>query len=294
MRAMMSRFGPEAGLWAEKIFVGTIFILIAKFMRVVALLCLSLLAFSAPALATAPEKRVDQLIAELHSADPEVRQWAALGLGRPNADSDAAIEALLGALRDGNSSIRLFARDSLMHQGAKASAALAAYDHARLARLERQLSLPDYETLEGLLIILKRSSCAETADRIHPFIRDCPDYEVRLHGDGALLYKGWRGVKTPGDKLELVDYETLKQLLIEFRKASFFSLNDSFEEAPTDERIETGDVMGYPRPTVSLTLILDGERKVVNHYLGDKSAPQALTDLEEAVDRILGTDRWTR
>jgi len=125
-------------------------------------------------------------------------------------------------------------------------------------------------------------------------MRDCPDYEVRLHGDGTLLYQGWRGVKTPGDKLEFVKYETLGQLLAEFKKASFFNLNDSFEAAPADQRIATGDVVGYTRPTVRLTLILDGERKAVNHYLGDKSAPQALTDLEEAVDRILGTDRWTR
>lgn len=253
-----------------------------------------LLAGGGPALALAPDRPINQLIEELHSSDPEVQTRAIFSLANPELATEAAIQALLGMLNDNRSSLRLYARDALRHQGSRAAAALAAYDHARLERLEQKLSDPDYETWQGVLIVLRRSTCSQPKNAFLPSTANCPEYEVRVHGDGVMLFKGWRGVAQPGERAEPVGRELLQHLLAAFKTARFLSLNETYEAVPDGERIVTGDIVEHLKPTVTITLVLGGESITVRHYLGDTSAPPELTKLEESVDRLLATERWVK
>lgn len=169
--------------------------------------------------------------------------------------------------------------------------AAASASAAGLERLIPKLTDPGYEDRQTLLITFSRSACS--TERVYVMPR-CPAYEIRLHGDGLILYKGYTGVKTQGAKTDLIPDESIKKLLLEFKRSGFLAMKDAYETAPEAERRVSGDVVAFTRPSVSIGLRLDGAEKTVRHYTGDKSAPKALLKLEEAIDAILDTVRWTK
>lgn len=162
---------------------------------------------------------------------------------------------------------------------------------AGLERLDSKLADPGYEERQTLLVTFSRSDCS-TEGMYVP--RRCPAYEIRLHGDGLILYKGYTGVKTQATKTDLVPDESIQKLLLEFKRSGFLAMKDGYETAPADERRVSGDVVSFTRPSIVVGLRLDGAVKTVRHYTGDKSAPQALLKLEETIDAILDTARWTK
>lgn len=243
-----------------------------------------------PAASGDPAKPVEQLIADLRDPDVQTPQFAALGLGTPDAATEAAIEALLGALRDGDGAVRTAARYALAQAGPKAAAALNAYDAQRLARLSATLADPGFEDLQGAVIELKRSECGE--DEGHGWIKPCPTYSVRLHGDGAVLYEGFRNVKTHGKQTGLATFEELRRLLAEFGSSGFLTMPDAYEQGAETELRMLGDIASYPRPFITTTLTIDGDTKTVRRYAGDAGAPTALRELEATIDRVAATPRW--
>ena len=238
-----------------------------------------------------PVKSVEQLIVELRDSDVHTRQFAALGLGKSEAATEAAIEALLGALRDGDRAVRTSARYALAQAGPKAAAALNAYEEQRLARLSAKLTDPTFDDLQGATVELKRSDCGEDGTRWLP--KPCPAYSVRLHGDGAVLYEGQRHVKTLGKQAGLVTFEALRELMAEFGRAGFLTMEDRYEQGAEKELRMLGDIGSYPRPFVTTTLTIDGETKTVSRYAGTtEEVPNALLELEASIDRAAGTTRW--
>lgn len=162
---------------------------------------------------------------------------------------------------------------------------------AGLERLDAKLSDPGYEDRQSLLITFSRSACS--TEGVYVIVR-CPAYEIRLHGDGLMLYKGYTGVKTQATRTDLIPDESIKKLLLEFKRSGFLAMKDGYEKAPDAERTVSGDVVAFMRPSVTIGLRLDGAQKTVHHYTGDKSAPKSLLKLEEAIDAILDTARWTK
>ncbi len=158
-------------------------------------------------------------------------------------------------------------------------------------RLAAGLAEYGYEERQTLLITFNRTDCSTERVHVPP---PCPDYEVRLHGDGLLLYRGYRGVKVAETRTELVPDETVVKLLARFKDSGFLSMKDEYGDAPKDEIRISGDVVTNTRPWVKIGLRMNGEEKRVRHYTGDKSAPKALLELEAAIDAILRTDRWTK
>ena len=236
-------------------------------------------------------KSVEQLVLELRDPDVQTRQFAALSLGKPETATETVIEALLGALRDSDRAVRTTARYALTQAGPKAAAALKAYEEQRLARLSATLTDPTFGDLHGATIELKRSDCGE--DETHwLFIKPCPAYSVRLHGDGAVLYEGQRNVKTLGKQAGLVTFEALRQLLAEFGRAGFLTMPDHYEEGADTERRFVGDIASYPQSFVTTTLTIDGETKMVSRYAGTEEVPNALLELEASIDRAAATKRW--
>ncbi len=142
----------------------------------------------------------------------------------------------------------------------------------------------DYDNLS---IILERSAC----------YGPCPDYRVEIKGDGevrfttraepvndvAAIHRAWNapGVLVPGLHVSRIDRLALDGLISRFRDAHFFGLKDRYVAEVTDS------------PTFVLTFQTGGHRKQVVDYVGNMVAmPEAVTALEDEVDRVAGTARW--
>ncbi|HEX8238589.1 MAG TPA: DUF6438 domain-containing protein [Allosphingosinicella sp.] len=144
----------------------------------------------------------------------------------------------------------------------------------------------DYSTLK---IQLVRSNC---------FFGGCPDYSVTIDGSGAVLFTAgsqWsKGapeayqrlmpggrVLFPGEHRSRIDGAALDALIERFRAAHFFGLEPRYSSAITDQ------------PTYVLKFETGGRSWAVTDYIGETAGmPPVVTELEDAVDRAAGTERW--
>ena len=134
----------------------------------------------------------------------------------------------------------------------------------------RHVALPVYEP-SSVRITLERTGC----------FGSCPAYTVSIDGDGSLLFDGRAYVAEAGKRRGTVDPAAVRALYEQFRAANFMSLDDSYVTDITDN------------PTYTLTLETAGMRKTVIDYGGAKAGmPDAVTALEDAVDRVAGTSKW--
>lgn len=153
-----------------------------------------------------------------------------------------------------------------------------------------RLSDPGYEERQSFLLTFERTGC----DAFETFIpASCPAYSLRLHGDGLLLYEGYTGVATRGEKVQRVPDAKVVAVMKALADAGLPALKDAYEAAPKEETRWHGDQVSHTRPWVKLGMRLAGYEKRVRHYTGDKSAPRALLALEKAIDELLDTKRWT-
>jgi hypothetical protein len=139
-------------------------------------------------------------------------------------------------------------------------------------------------------ITLQRSACLGT----------CPEYKVTIHDDGRVLfttetYTGpesavashrqlvAQGVALPGTHEDRIAPATVAALFARFRKAGFFNLRSSYRAEITDS------------PAYVLTADAGQRHKSVEDYMGRMvGMPKVVTELEDAVDKVAGTDRWVR
>ena len=127
--------------------------------------------------------------------------------------------------------------------------------------------------LDGVVITLERTACFGT----------CPVYTLTINGDGTVIYEGKDFVKTGGRAETAISQDKVKQLISEFEKVDYFSLNDSYTERTiTDAQ------------TVITSITIDGKTKTIEHYYGDFSAPKQLTELEDKIDEIVDSGQWIK
>jgi hypothetical protein len=151
---------------------------------------------------------------------------------------------------------------------------------------------PAAADLSKVEITLERTHCYGT----------CPEYKVTIHGDGRVVFTTetrpaadpesayyreaaaiHQGIVLPGTHEDRIAPEAVAALLERFRKAKFFYLLPSYWGGGTDA------------PTYVLTLDTGRRHKSVKAYMGEPvGVPKAVTDLEDAVDRTAGTERWLR
>jgi Domain of unknown function (DUF6438) len=115
---------------------------------------------------------------------------------------------------------------------------------------------------------------------------DCPSYRVEIDGDGSVTYEGRKFVAVVGTRRATVARAEVEALLAKFRAARFFDLKDEYRAPVTD------------LPTFEVTLVLEGRKKTVVDYGGSFSPkyvvmPAVVTELEQAIDRVAQTARWT-
>ena len=111
-----------------------------------------------------------------------------------------------------------------------------------------------------------------------PCFGACPVYLVEVLGDGTLRFRGERHVKVKEPIDFKLDEATMRALLTRVERTPFATWPDFMKQTSSDA------------PTVVLTF----KGHTVRHYRGDLDAPEELTRLEDDVDVILGTERWTK
>lgn len=128
-----------------------------------------------------------------------------------------------------------------------------------------------------LMITLERTEC----------FGFCPVYKLTITADGAVVFEGRRFVKQEGTTIKrAITREQIKQLMAEFVRAKFFSLDDDYSEirlsCPTDQ------------PSAFTSIRINGKSKTINHYLGcgEPKVPKALTELENKIDEVVNTAQW--
>lgn len=127
------------------------------------------------------------------------------------------------------------------------------------------------KSLEDIIITLERTICCGR----------CPVYKLTIFGDGLVMYNGLEFVAIAGRHTANISKDKIRQLIAAFKKTRFFSLNNSYVE-----------FMGIEDPFAITSLTINGKKKRVRHYLGDRSAPRQLKILEDEIDKIVFSNRW--
>ena len=133
------------------------------------------------------------------------------------------------------------------------------------------VALPAVRDWNSFRVTLQRLGCTAP----------CTSYTVEVSGDGAVLFTGGIGVAVPGRHEAQITRDAVAQLFELFRAADFLSLDDEYRLTSTD------------LPTIILNLSYDEVHKSVTDYAGEEvGMPQAVRDLEQAVDEIARDEMW--
>jgi hypothetical protein len=116
-----------------------------------------------------------------------------------------------------------------------------------------------------------------------PSYGPCPVYKITVSSTGEVVYSGEAHVDKAGTHRWRVSRRRLQRLAEALQRANYLYLEDDY----------TGcGVTGAPGCLTSVDYD-DGSSKSIVHYHGDPAAPDALTELEDEIDRIVGVERYT-
>jgi hypothetical protein len=123
-------------------------------------------------------------------------------------------------------------------------------------------------------------------------------YSLKVLADGRVVYRGKQFVRNRRRAETRLTREQLDQLLSEFEKAEYFSLRNRYlyraDGCPSS-------ALDYPSAITSLRI--NGRVKTITHDYGCREKPPdgdsrvypgELFALEQRIDEIVGTNRWTR
>jgi TATA-box binding protein (TBP) (component of TFIID and TFIIIB) len=125
--------------------------------------------------------------------------------------------------------------------------------------------------INNVVITLHRSSC----------LGRCPVYNLTIYGNGSVIYDGKDNVNVTGVQRTNISEEAIQDLLVEFKKISYFSLNET--------EIASHVVVDVPTATTSLRV--NGVTQTILHY--ETTEPAGLTDLEDMIDEVVNSQQWT-
>src|SRR5262245_14891779 len=125
---------------------------------------------------------------------------------------------------------------------------------------------------QDLMITLERTVCLGV----------CPSYKLTIAADGTVVFEGRVYVKQKGTTIKsAISQEQLKQLIAEFERVKFFSLEDDYSNKRLSCRTD------YPSAFTSIRI--NGKSKRIDHYLGcgEPEVPKEITELEDKIDEIV-------
>jgi Domain of unknown function (DUF6438)/Ankyrin repeats (3 copies) len=125
-------------------------------------------------------------------------------------------------------------------------------------------------------IRLQRTSC----------FGSCPVYTVTIDARGGVTYEGERFVRVVGRRTARIDTAAVAGLLATAERSGFFQMRDAYRliDHPDGSRTSVSDL-----PTTIVAITANGRAKTVEDYL---DAPDALAELERAIDAAAGSRRW--
>ena len=121
----------------------------------------------------------------------------------------------------------------------------------------------------------------------------CPTYKVTIE-NRTVVFEGYENVRVKGEAKDQISVETLRALVSEFDKISYFSLRDTYLGPEDGCPGEATDM-----PSANTSFRVNGRRKSVSHYLGCSGSelvftvyPPELANLEDRIDELVGTEKW--
>ncbi len=135
----------------------------------------------------------------------------------------------------------------------------------------------DFE-LRGVVVTMDRDSC---------FGR-CPVYSLLIHGNGTVVYRGFKNVRVKGKRTNQIPKKEVARLVNDFYAIDFFSLKDGYtviQNADGSTTFQTG-LSG-----TTTTITIGSKTKSVYNLYG---APKALDELEREIDEISGSAKYVR
>ncbi|MBZ0287154.1 MAG: DUF6438 domain-containing protein, partial [Anaerolineae bacterium] len=122
------------------------------------------------------------------------------------------------------------------------------------------------------VITLERTACFGT----------CPVYSVSIFADGTVNYNGTDFVSVTGEQTNQIDPATVSQMVEAMTESGYFEWDEAYQDQSVTDLA-----------TVTTSVTRDGETHQIVHYLGDFSAPVALSFLEQWIDDMAWTGMWT-
>jgi hypothetical protein len=138
------------------------------------------------------------------------------------------------------------------------------------------LTYPGFAQEPEPVITLRRTGCYGT----------CPVYSLEIFENGFIRYVGTNFVQSVGERRAVIQHEAVEDLVALFLRADYFALKDEYEtcRAPDGATQFITDL-----PTTYTSLRIGTKKKSVTNYA---CAPERLTDLERAIDKVSNTHRW--
>ena len=185
-----------------------------------------------------------------------------------------AVEAAVGesstCIRTRNGQVRCWGENGYGQLGDATTEASATPTQVRFCANAPEPIFPGPDEGVPLLAALQRGSC----------MGSCPVYSVRVYADGTVIYRGDWHVRVRGGRRTQLSPADLDALRSDFRRSDFLGLQYQCRFASTDA--SSARVFFAER----------GKARLINHYHGCEDSPSDLTNLENEIDRIIGTDRW--
>lgn len=128
-------------------------------------------------------------------------------------------------------------------------------------------------TFDNAIIKMKRTACFE----------ECPTYSLTIHGNGTIVYEGYRDVKVEGKQIYQGDKNNIRELIEQFYAMDYFALNDSY--AVKKDR----DLQLSSSATITSITIVGKTKSVYNE---NNAGPQKLKELEDKIDVVARSYQW--
>lgn len=110
----------------------------------------------------------------------------------------------------------------------------------------------------------------------------CPVYTLAIQGDGTVEYNGATNVEVTGPQTSTIDPAAVEELAGAMIDAGYLDWEDAYvNQEVTDNAY-----------VITSIIFADGTMKRIEHYLGDSSAPEELTELEALIDETAGSAVW--
>ena len=167
--------------------------------------------------------------------------------------------------------------------------------HRHIQNRDVRLEAPVESSIPAdTFITLERNSCYGL----------CPAYFLAISAEGTVIFNAtywgeddgiWRARRS-GVIRTRISQEQVQQLIAEFERANYFSLQDSYRDARDGcPSVATDSAWAYT------SIQINGRRKSVEHYQGCIYAgsgfttyPRELTTLESRIDEIVNISQWLR